>query len=265
MESIINGLVQNNSDKLNIILSNKLPNSNYTDLWIRIVNKSNIDVRKIKEYNPSTKTVILEYELRDTPTNTTKYDIGDFAAINKNKYIEVGIISDGANQIKLTDNAKKIDKIYNTYWVKIISGDAINNVRQVKNYINNTLTLDYDLPKSVKDGDKILLLPHYFNDYIMLGIIDFTNFLGMDFSGLIDGVGGLFNFQLTTAGICILSSIILVVIVLLIIKKPKGKKNTGGLFVPGLGRMGAQQPLVIQMPMQTKPYPYNDSPFPRDT
>ena len=271
MESIINGLVQNGSDKLNIKIDKKLPKPviSYKDLWIRITNKSNIDIRKIKDYNESTKTVTLVSEIRDTPTKTTKYDIGDFSSIKKSQYIELTVIGDASkNQIKLNANAKKMDKIYNKYWIKVISGDANNNVRQVKEYTNNTLKLDYDLSTPIKNGDKILLMSHYFNDYVMFGVIDFTNFMGMDFSSLIDVFGGLFNFQLTTAGSCLCSSIILVIIVLLIFKKskkPPAKTNSGGLFVPGLGRMGSQQPLVIQMPMQTQPYPFRDSPFPRDT
>lgn len=269
MESIIKGLVQSGSDKLNIKIDKKLPKpaSNYKDLWIRIINKSNTDIRKIKEYNESNKTVTLISEIRDIPTKTTKYDIGDFSNMAKSKYIELAVVGDATkNQIKL--NAKKMDKIYNKYWIKVVSGDAINDVRQVKEYINNTLKLDYDLSMPIKNGDKILLMSHYVNDYMMFGVIDFTNIMGMDFSSLIDIFGGLFNFQLTTTGSCLFSSIILVVIVFLIIKKSNkkpSKTNSGGLFIPGLGRMGTQQPLVIQMPMQTQPYPFRDSPFPRDT
>jgi len=271
MEAIITGLVQNGSDKVNIKLDKKLPKpaNSYKELWIRITHTSNIDIRKIKEYNESSKSVILESEIRNIPNKTTKYDIGDFSKVDKSRYVELIVTGDDTKtQIKLNANAKKMDKIYNKYWIKVISGNATDNVRQIKEYKNNTLILDYDLSNNIKNGDKILLMSHYVNDYIMFGIIDFTNFIGMDFSSLIDVFGGLFNFQLTTAGVCVCSSIILVIIVVLIVKKskkPLNKQNTGGLFVPGLGRMGAQQPVVIQMPMQTQPYPFRNSPFPRDT
>lgn len=274
MESIISGLVQSGSDKTNIILSDILPTRTepYNDIWIRVTQETFIDIRKISNYNETNKKVTLEKELRFIPTITSKYDIGEFTLNNKalqQSYSQQLIVNKDSSKaiIKLNANDKKMDKIYNNYWIRVISGKATNDVRQIKEYLDNTFTLDYELSDDIVEGDKIILLPHYFNDYIMFGIIDFTDFLGMDFSSLIDGIGGLFNFQITSAGVSLCCCIVIVVLLIVVInrkKKLKLQKNKG-LFIPGIGNLSPQQPLVIQMPMQTKPYPFNNSPFPRST
>jgi hypothetical protein len=276
MESIISDLVQSGSDKTNIKLSDVLPvrTESYKDMdmWIRVTQEDFVDIRKISDYIEKDKKIILEKELSFIPTSKAKYDIGEFDLTNKalkQAYSQQLIVNKNSNKSKIMLNAndKKMDKIYDNYWIRVISGKAKNDVRLVKEYLNNTFILDYELSNDIVEGDKIILLQHYFNDYIMFGIIDFTDFLGMDFSSLIDGIGGLFNFQITSAGLSLCCCIIIVVIVIAVVvkkKKIKAKKNKG-LFIPGVGNLSPQQPLVIQMPMQTKPYPFANSPFPRST
>ena len=272
MESIISGLIQSGSDKKNIILSGVLPvrtQSSEKDMWIRITQEKSVNIRKISEYNEKDKKVKLEKELNFIPTTTSKYDIGEFNLNNKalqKSYSQPLIVNKDSSKgrIKLNVNDKKMDKIYDNYWIRVISGKSINDVRLVKEYIGNTFILDYELSNDIVEGDKIILLPHYFNDYIMFGVIDFTDFLGMDFSSLINGIGGLFNFQITILAVSLCCCII-VVLSSIVVLRNKEVSNGKGLFIPGIGNLGLEQPLIIQMPMQTTPYPFNNSPFPRDT
>jgi hypothetical protein len=271
MESIISGLVQSGSNKTNIILSSVLPvrTQPYNDIWIRITQDTFVDIRKISSYIEKDKKVTFEKELRFMPTVTSKYDIGEFDLNNKGlqqAYAQPLIVNKDSSKgrIKLNANDKKMDKIYDNYWVRVISGKASGDVRQVKEYLDNTFILDYELSNDIVEGDKIILLQHYFNDYIMFGIIDFTDFLGMDLSSLIDGIGGLFNFQITSLGLSLCCCCIIVVLCSLVVTNRKVPEKTG-LFIPGIGNLGPQQPLIIQMPMQTKPYAFSNSPFPRDT
>jgi hypothetical protein len=270
MQAILSGFVQSGSDKKNIILSDILPKRTdpYNNIWVRITNKdSSVYIRKITTYTEGEKKIILNKDIDVVPDTTSKYDIGEFKELEKAMSNSLTINKDSNKRhIELSADNKKPDKIYNKYWILIISGKAKDDVRRVKEYINNFLVLDYELSDDIAEGDKFLLLPHYFNDYVMFGVLDFTNFLGMDFSSLIDNLGGLIGFQLTTVGICICCLICISMLFMMIKKKSgRGGGGGGGLVIPGIGQLGRQQPLVIQMPMQTQPYPFKDSPFPRDT
>jgi hypothetical protein len=91
--------------------------------------------------------------------------------------------------------------------------------------------------------------------------------LGIDFTDIIDTVGGILNFQISSAIsiilFCLFGSILFAFVVMI----PKGPKGPGGsgLNIPGIGQLSPRQPLVIQMPMQTTPFPFPNSPFPRST
>lgn len=97
--------------------------------------------------------------------------------------------------------------------------------------------------------------------YIVFGI-DFTDFLGLDLSGFIDTLGGALNFEISSILSCLLS-IFSIFILIFVVTSGKSKGKSKGLEIPGIGTLGPQQPLVIQMPMQTQPYPLFDSPFSR--
>lgn len=231
--------------------------------WIQIKTKQNeFIIRYITNINSGTKNITLDSNLPANLDFIDKFEIENEINMThaKNKKLKV---ADGSTTttIKLNDSDKNADKLYNNYFVLYS-----DQVRKVKEYKDNILTLDFSLPKAPLKNDEIMLMPHFFNDYIILGI-DFTDFLGMDFSSLIDGIGGLFNFQITSAGVSLCCCIVIVVLLIVVInrkKKLKLQKNKG-LFIPGIGNLSPQQPLVIQMPMQTKPYPFNNSPFPRST
>lgn len=263
MESIINGLVQTGSDKSSIILAENLPKGpeQYKSLWIRVTQEAFVDIRKVKEYNPKDKKIVLNKELRFAPnTLLCKYDVGDYN-IPSSKITKLKVAKDSTKgRIKLDPSQKKMDKIYDKYWVQVK-----DDVRQVKEYIDNSLILDYDLSGDIAEGDDIVLLSNFFNDYVMFGIIDFTDFLGMDFSSLIDGLGGLFNFQMTSSSVSVCCLLVISVLFVIMMKSKKKKPDTAnsGLFIPGIGRLGPQQPLIIQMPMQTKPFELPSSPFPK--
>lgn len=99
--------------------------------------------------------------------------------------------------------------------------------------------------------------------YEILGI-DFSNFLGagIDLSGIIDTVSGKLNFEISSSLSCLLSIFIVFILIFVVTQKTTEQK---GLNIPGIGILGPQQPLVIQMPIQESIYPFNNSPFPRST
>lgn len=99
--------------------------------------------------------------------------------------------------------------------------------------------------------------------YIVFGI-DFKDFLGtgIDLSGLVDTFGGAFNFQISSCLSCLLCIFSIFILIFFVVEQDEKKGK--GLKIPGIGTLGPQQPLVIQMPMQTQPYPLFSSPFPRD-
>ena len=267
MSDDLKGTVQKNSSKDVIVLDGKDLSSvddKYIDFWIRIessLNK-NVSIRKIKSYKAATKTVTLDTALPFTPeVEKDAFTISKLQDLKSN--IDATVMSSSTvSNIILSSNAKKLDNVYKDYWVKIN-----NSIRQVKDYKNNTLTLDYDLTNVPKEGDTVNIYAHFFNDYIIMGI-DFTDVGGTDMSGLIDIFGGVFNFEIASI-ISIVSCCLLIVIAIImfvIIKKKKGKaKADKGLVIPGIGKLGPEQPLIIEMPMQARPYPFPNSPFPRDT
>ena len=94
--------------------------------------------------------------------------------------------------------------------------------------------------------------------------IDLTDVFGttLDISGFIDVLGGTFNFEIFLGVSCLFC--IFSVLSLFLVGGHKGKKAKG-LTIPGIGTLGPQQPLVIQMPIQTALYPLHDSVFLRDS
>lgn len=236
---------------------------------IRVKDGKNLGIVVVEKIDD--KKIFLKEDLPFVPSKKGTFDIGSGSEETKDSKItltinkvkvsgqNIAVKKDSSKKvIKLVDNAKKVNNIYKGYWI-------IYNkqIRKVVSYKNNELTLDRELNEAPKENDNISLFQHIFNDYISMGI-DFTNFLGMDFSSLIDSLGGVFNFQISSGVSCCCCLMVILILFMMISKKAGGKKGKG-LFIPGIGQMGPQQPLIIQMPMQTKPYPYNNSPFPRDT
>lgn len=271
MSKATKGKTRKGSSASELLLDAKIAsksNDFYNGLWVQVSNrvKNKVEIRKITKYEGGDKQkAILNEELTFEPdVGESLYTISELMGINDLQGPEFIVKKDGTSKsrLPLTENARKMDGIYQGYWVYVISGNMTGYVRRVKDYTNNVLVLDKDLPEKPNEGDKFKLLQHFFNNYIVFGI-DFTNFLGMDFSALIDAVGGSFNFQFSSI-ICVVFCILFISMMTLYIKGGGGRPKKG-LFIPGIGHMGPQQPLVIQMPMQTQPYPYKDSPFPRDT
>lgn len=220
-------------------------------VWIRITYPKNyMAIRYITKIDVTNQKITLDSILPIIPPPNSKFDINSNIDLSSGQIIEIKAGST-SEVIKLVDTAAKMNKIYDNYWVLYN-----NQVRNVVEYTNNTLVLDHELLEVPKEKGKLLLIHHFFNDYIMFGVIDFTNLLGMDFSGLIDSIGGIFNFQIGALAVILLCCICCICISLIIVK-------TGG---KGSRNYKSQPPIVIQlMPMQTQPYPFNNSPFPRDT
>lgn len=234
--------------------------------WIRIKNSdTEVAIRYIKYIDKTAKKIELDTELPFVPKEKLFFNIDTREKNYSIKAIDVSVKKDSTkSNINLIDNAKKLDNVYKGYWILFK-----DQVRQVKNYKDNIITLDYDLINVPAENEKIKLFAHFFNDYMVMGV-DFTNLMGVDFSSLIDSVGGIFNFQIGSVVLCCCCCILVLSMLFFVVGKGRTKSGSGGgggsgLYIPGLGKMGTQQPLIIQMPMQTKPYPYNDSPFPRDT
>jgi len=264
--SDLKGIVQKTSSKDVIVLNGDVSKTDdtYINFWIRVVSIKNkqVAIRKVKSYKGSTKTITLDSSLPFTPeVEKDEFTISELKDLKSN--LDATVL---ANSTKLTlilsENAKKVDNVYKDYWIKIN-----NNIRRVKDYKNNTITLDYDLPNAPNTGDAINIYAHFFNDYIILGI-DFTNIGGTDLSGLIDIVGGVLNFQILTVASSICCCLVCLICIFIVTSKKGGGGSGGGssgLVIPGIGKLNPRQPLVIQMPMQTAPYPFPNSPFPRDT
>lgn len=270
MSKATKGKTRKGSSATEILLDEKTSskvNDYYNGLWVQVSNKikNKVEIRKIKKYEGDKQRATFNEELTFEPdVGESLYSISELMGVNDLQGPEYIVKKDGTskNRLPLTENARKMDGIYKGYWVYMISGNLNGYVRRVKDYINNVLVLEQDLPDKPNENEKFKLLPHFFNNYLVFGI-DFTNFLGMDFSALIDAVGGSFNFQFSSI-ICVVFCILFISMMTLYVKGGGGRPRKG-LFIPGLGHMSPQQPLVIQMPMQTQPYPFNDSPFPRDT
>lgn len=221
-------------------------------VWIRITYpENNTAIRYITKVETNVKKLILDSPLPVIPIAGSSFDIDSEIDLSSGQIIEIKAGST-KNTIKLDDIAKKMDKIYDNYWVVYN-----NQVRKVIGYSNNILELDHELLEIPIEKSKLLLIHHFFNDYIVFGFIDFTNLLGMDFSELINNIGGVFNFQIGALAILIICCMCCISLSLLIVNSKRSSKAS---------QSQSQQPIIIQlMPMQTQPYPFNDSPFPRST
>ena len=212
--------------------------------WIRIKTKNNeYIIRYITNINSGTKIITLDSDL---PSNIEFIDVFEIDnEINmthtKNKKLKV---TDGSTTttIKLNDSDKNADKLYNNYF--ILYSDQ---VRKVKEYKDNILTLDFSLPKAPLKDDEIMLMPHFFNDYIILGI-DFTDFLGMDFSDFINNIGGSTNFQLsslTSIVCCIICCSICILLIFIMMSPTKKRPSQPPIIIPP---QAPQTPVIIQQP-----------------
>lgn len=231
--------------------------------WLRIKDNDKVSIHLVNNIATTPRKIIPLTNFPFVPKAGSLFDID--TKVDFSQGIEIKIKKGGsAGLVRFTGEAKKLDNVYNGYWILFK-----NEARRIKKYANNECILDFPFNSDniPSENDQILLLPHFFNDYIILGL-DFTNFLGMDFSSLIDSVGGTYTF---TSSSCFSSSCCLVILITLFMviqsnDDIRSKRGNGkGLFIPGIGQMGSSQPLIVQLPMQTKPYPYMDSPFPRDT
>jgi hypothetical protein len=187
--------------------------------WIRFTTKdSKIIIKYLVSINSETNIITLDSKLPDAVQFIDKFEVDN--DINwthkKNKKLKVAEGST-TTTIKLKDADKNEDKIYNNYFVYYS-----NQVIMVKEYLNNILTLEVELNKAPVAEDEIILMPHFFNDYIIFGI-DFTDFLGMDFSDFIKSIGGSMNFQLSssTSVICCLLFCSISIILLLLMMSRK--------------------------------------------
>lgn len=248
------GIVQNNSTNLNIILPDSASpvDDVYKDFFIEINNKH---IRKIRSYNGASKTITLDYELSVpvTPTVDTFY----ISSIVPKTTFDGALLQNSTNiNLILPALANIIDGYYNNFYIEITSGKSKGNIRQIIAYKDDNATLDFKLSDIPDKDDTFSIYSSFFNKYTLLGI----NFSFM--SGIIDSIGGLFNFEISTAIFCIiclmcLSSVSIVILTQSTKNKKnghKGRDKHGGLNIPGIGRLGPHQPLIIQMPMQTAPF-----------
>ena len=188
--------------------------------WIKFKTTDfKIIIKYIVSINSSIKSIILDSNLPDKIQFINSFEIDN--DINwthqKNKKLKV---AEGSTTIaiKLNNADKNVDKIYNNYFVYYL-----DQVIMVKEYVNNILTLHFELNKAPVKDNEIILMPHFFNDYIILGI-DFTDFLGMDFSDFINNIGGSMNFQLsslTSIICCILCCSISIILLFMMTSKKK--------------------------------------------
>lgn len=209
--------------------------------WIRLITKDSLYIIKyILSINSGTKSITLDSDLPDNIQFINSFEIEN--DINwehiRNKKLKVAEGST-TTTIKLNDVDKNVDKIYNNYFVYYL-----DQVIMVKEYLNNILTLEFALIKAPVKDNEIILMPHFFNDYIILGI-DFTNFLGMDFSDFINNIGGSMNFQLsslTSIICCILCCSISIILLFMMTSKKKLPEKT--IILPP----APSAPIIVQPP-----------------
>ena len=198
-------------------------NNNNNKTWLQLKSKDNLYIiRYITKID--TKIITLDSNL---PGDIEFIDVFEIETeVNmthkKNKTLKV-IEGSTSTTIKLNEKDKNADKLYDNYFILYA-----NEVRRVKEYKDNILTLELSLSKAPVKDEEIILMQHFFNDYIIFGI-DFTNFLGMDFSDLINRIGGSNNFQISSIMsvlCCLICCSICVVLVLLLLtskKKPESQ------------------------------------------
>lgn len=245
---MLSGIIQSGSTINNIKLPDTF-NTNVTNYFIRLENKNKntTSISKIKAYNDITKTVILYKDLKEIPQIDDLFTIDKLIDIIPFTNLYTKMTS--TKTIIILDLIVKKDE-YKDYWIKIN-----DEFRQIISCDINTITLNSELSELPKENDIIYIYRRVFNDYIILGI-DFTNIFGIDLSNFINILGGIVNFQITSI-ICIISLVLFSSVLILFISKDNDsivKNNSNSL-----------QPIIIQMPMQTRQYPFNDSPFPRST
>lgn len=229
----------------------------YKNAWIKIISDTSVNIRMIKGYIGSTFTVTLDTPLTFTPKTDSTFYITDIPNSITEPILSGAIISGTisgtiTNIILPGDNT---DDTFNNYWIHFLTGPNKNSVRKISKYIGSTKTATIDsLLKEPTAGDTFNIYYEFMGEYIILDLIDCSNFLGigLDLSGIIDTIGGILNFQISSIVSC-LFCLFSISILLLLVSSDK----------PGIGTY--PQPLIIQMPMQTQPYPFNDSVFPRDS
>ena len=245
---MLSGTVQSGSTISNIKLSETF-DEDVTDYFIRLKNKNTnkTSISKIKEYDDATQTVILYKDLKETPQTNDIFTIDKLSDIIP--FAKPLVKPNSTKSNIILDLIVEKDE-YKDYWIKIN-----DEFRQISSCDSDIIILTSELSELPKENDIVSIYRHVFNDYIILGV-DFTNIFGIDLSNFINILGGAINFQITSV-ICIISLVLFSSISISILftgSKNNVVKNNHSL-----------QPIIIQMPMQTRPYSYNDSPFPRST
>lgn len=251
------GTIDVGNTKTSIVLPKTASTTNdaYKNFFIKIVHGTTINIRTITTYIGTTFTITLDQPLTFDPTNSTDtFYIS--STPNSLTTPESGVIVNGTQTtIKLNSSSSStVADAYKNQWIYFT---ASKHVRFISGYDPTTFTLTIEsLPEKPADGAAFSIYSEFMGEYVIFNSIDLF-FL----SGFIDSIGGINTFGIiisVSSCLLIISSILVLTMGL---KKPPGGS---GLDIPGIGHLSPRQPLVIQMPMQTQPYPLFSSPFPRN-
>lgn len=100
-----------------------------------------------------------------------------------------GTVQVGTNttQIVLPNSASIVDGIYINYWIKITSGTANNNVRQITNYVGSTKTATLNTPLTGTPISNVDIINLYGNLFAANYFKESTNEFVLSYTNLIPG------------------------------------------------------------------------------
>jgi len=237
-------------------LASKKDNA-YLGFFIKIVSGSTINIRTITQYIGTNFTASLDKPLTFDPQDSIDtYYISSTPNSLTTPYSDNIVSGSTSTIIKLPNSSSSTKDAYKNQWIYFTEGVVKGHVRFISGYDDFTLTIE-SLPDNPNTGDAFSIYSEFMGEYIMFGFFD-VSWL----SGFVDSVGGIGSFEVVSCLFCVL---LIGGIFLALTQVQRSGSNTKGLDIPGVGHLNPTQPLIIQLPMETKPYPFHDSVFPRDT
>lgn len=259
------GTIDIGNTKSSIVLPNlasKKDNA-YVGFFIKIVSGSTINIRTVTQYVGINFTASLDKPLTFDPQDSIDtYYISSAPNSLTTPYSDNIVSGSTSTIIKLPSlSSSTTNDAYKNQWIYFTEGVVKGHVRFISGYdsTTNTLTIE-SLPDNPNTGDAFSIYSEFMGEYIMFGFFD-VSWL----SGFVDSVGGIGSFEVVSCLFCVLLIGGIFLALTQVEKSTSGAAARRGLDIPGVGHLSPRQPLIIQLPMETKPYPFHDSVFPRNT
>jgi hypothetical protein len=245
------GIIKTVTNKNIITVATTLTTGSLNDYWIQIKSDGKKFIRKILTSTIADK--IMTIKFADLDIEPKKDDAFIIIKTHAAKTISGKIAGVPTTKSMVLDDTalSKTDNEYKGMFIKI--GDNVRLITEFKKD-TKTITLDYDLPNAPEKNQTFEIINDFVEEYRILGI-DMSSL-----SSIIDTLGGVMNFQISSIVSCI--SCILMIVIAVMMKKGGG---TGAGGTGGYAQGGTASPVFnMSFPMQTQPYPFS-SPFPRNT